>query len=123
MTCISTYNSFLPKSHAMQSSTGSTLSLRRLLVLLSGIGLLPLAFLGLWSIHAAAQYQQREQGRAMLDVARALSSAADAELDGSIATLASLARSPAIGAGDLPAFYEIARAQVKAQPEWLAIIL
>lgn len=107
----------------MRSSTGFTLSLRRLLVLLSGISLLPLALLGLWSVHTAGQYQQREQNRAMFDQARALSSAVDAELDGSIATLASLARAPAIEAGDLRAFYDIAREQVKAQPEWLAIIL
>ena len=107
----------------MRSPPGFTLSLRRLLILLSGIGLLPLALLGLWSVHTSSQYQQREQDRAMLDVARALSSAVDAELDGSIATLASLARAPAIGAGDVAAFYDIARDQVKAQPEWLAIIL
>jgi signal transduction histidine kinase len=107
----------------MRSSTGFTLSLRRLLILLSAIGLLPLALLGLWSLHTASQYQQRDQDRAMLDQARALSSAVDAELDGSIATLASLARSPAMGAGDLRAFYDIARDQVAAQPEWLAIIL
>jgi signal transduction histidine kinase/CheY-like chemotaxis protein len=107
----------------MRSPPGFTLSLRRLLILLSGIGLLPLALLGLWSVHTASQYQQREQDRAMLDQARALSSAVDAELDGSIATLASLARAPAMGAGDLRAFYDIARDQVKAQPEWLAIIL
>jgi signal transduction histidine kinase len=107
----------------MRSPPGFTLSLRRLLILLSGIGLLPLALLGLWSLHTASQYQQREQQRAMLDQARALSSAVDAELDGSIATLASLARAPAIGAGDLHTFYDIARDQVKAQPEWLAIIL
>ena len=107
----------------MRSSTGFTLSLRRLLILLSAIGLLPLALLGLWSLHTASQYQQREQERAMLDQARALSSAVDAELDGAIATLASLARSPAMGAGDLRAFYDIARDQVAAQPEWLAVIL
>ncbi|MFC5509537.1 ATP-binding protein [Massilia jejuensis] len=107
----------------MRSSTGLTLSLRRLLILLSAIGLLPLALLGLWSLHTASQYQQREQDRAMLDQARALSSAVDAELDGAIATLASLARAPAMGAGDLRAFYAIAREQVAAQPEWLAIVL
>jgi signal transduction histidine kinase len=107
----------------MRSTIGFTLSLRRLLVLLSGIGLLPLALLGLWSLHTASQHQQREQNRAMLDQARALSSAVDAELDGSIATLASLARAPSMGAGDLHAFYDIARNQVAAQPEWLAIIL
>lgn len=107
----------------MRSPIGFTLSLRRLLILLSGIGLLPLALLALWSLHTASQYQQREQDRAMLDQARALSSAVDAELDGSIATLSSLARTPAMSAGDLRAFYEIARAQIAAQPEWLAIIL
>ncbi len=107
----------------MPSSTGFTLSLRRLLILLSAIGLLPLALLGLWSLNTASQYQQREQDRAMLDQARALSSAVDAELDGAIATLASLARTPALGAGDLRTFYEIAREQVAAQPEWLAIVL
>ena len=107
----------------MRSSTGFTLSLRRLLILLSAIGLLPLALLGLWSVHTTSQYQQREQDRALLDLARALSSAVDAELDGSIATLASLARTPAIDTGDIKAFYDIAREQVKAQPEWLAIIL
>jgi len=107
----------------MRSSPGSILSLRRLLILLSGIGLLPLALLGLWSLHMADRYQQREQERAMLDQARALSSAVDAELDGAVATLASMARSPAMDAGDLRAYYEIARAQVASQPEWLAVIL
>ncbi|HAV37591.1 MAG TPA: hypothetical protein DCX52_14765 [Massilia sp.] len=34
-----------------------TISLRRLLILLSAIGLLPLALLGLWSLHAAGQYR------------------------------------------------------------------
>ncbi|HBF51278.1 MAG TPA: hybrid sensor histidine kinase/response regulator, partial [Massilia sp.] len=85
----------------MRSSPGFTFSLRRLLILLSAIGLLPLAILGLWSLHMADQYQQREQERAMLDQARALSSAVDAELDGSIATLASMARTPAMDAGEL----------------------
>ena len=49
----------------MPSSTGFTLSLRRLL----------LALLGLWSLHTASQYQQGAQGRATLaDLERAVSS-------------------------------------------------
>ena len=107
----------------MRSSPGFILSLRRLLILLSAIGLLPLAVLGLWSLHTASGYQQREQERGMLDVARALSSAVDAELDGTVATLAGLARAPSIGAGDLKAFYDSAREQVEAHPEWLTFIL
>ena len=107
----------------MRPPSGFTLSLRRLLIVLSAIGLLPLAALGLWSLHTAGGYQQREQERSMLDLARALSSAVDAELDGTVATLASLARTPAMARGDLQAFYVSAREQVAAQPEWQTIIL
>ena len=107
----------------MRSPNGFTLSLRQLLILLSAIGLLPLAALGLWSLHTASGYQQREQDRSMIDVARALSSAVDAELDGTVATLASLARAPSMGAGDVKAFYDSAREQVAAHPEWLTVIL
>jgi CheY-like chemotaxis protein len=107
----------------MRLPSGFTLSLRRLLILLSAIGLLPLAVLGLWSLHTASGYQQREQDRAMLDQVRALSSAVDAELDGTVAALASLARAAAMAAGDLKAFYDSAREQAAAHPEWLAIVL
>ena len=107
----------------MRSPNGFTLSLRRLLILLSAVGLLPLAAPGLWSLHTADGYQQREQDRSMIDLARALSSAVDAELDGTVATLASLARAPSMRDGDLKAFYDRAREQVAAQPEWLTVIL
>lgn len=100
-----------------------TLPLRHLLILLTAIGLLPLALLGIWSIHVAGEYRLREQERAMLDLARALSSAVDAELDSSVAALSSIARSPAMMAGDLRGFYEVARVQAQAQPEWLGVFL
>ncbi|WUR15454.1 ATP-binding protein [[Empedobacter] haloabium] len=77
----------------------------------------------MWSIHAASEYQQREQERSMLDLARALSSAADAELDGVVATLTGMARTPALAAGDVAAFYAVARLQAATQPEWLSVIL
>lgn len=102
---------------------GSTVSLRRLLVLLTALGLLPLALLGVWGLHLVGEYQQREQQRHLLDLARALSSAVDAELDGAVAALTSMARTPQMAAGDLRAFYEIARTQAAAQPEWLTVIL
>ena len=102
---------------------GSTVSLRRLLVLLTAVGLLPLALLGVWGLHLVSQYQEREQQRSLLDLARALSSAVDAELDGATSTLTSMARTPAMEVGDLRGFYDIARAEVAAQPEWLAVIL
>ena len=107
----------------MRAQRGPTLSLRHLLTLLTAIGLLPLAALGAWSVHLAAEYHQSEQERALLDQARALSSAVDAELDGTVATLASMARTPALDEGDVRAFYPIAREQGLAQPEWLGVIL
>ena len=107
----------------MRVQRGPTLSLRHLLILLTAIGLLPLAALGAWSVHLAAEYHQNEQERALLDLARALSSAVDAELDGTVATLASMARTPALDDGDVRAFYPIARDQARAQPEWLGVVL
>jgi signal transduction histidine kinase/ActR/RegA family two-component response regulator len=107
----------------MRAQRGPSLSLRHLLIALTAIGLLPLAALGAWSVHLAAEYHQSEQERTLLDVARALSSAVDAELDGTVATLASMARTPALDDGNLRAFYPIARDQARAQPEWLGVIL
>jgi len=102
---------------------GSPVSLRRLLVLLTALGLLPLALLGVWGLHLVSDYQQREQERHLLDLARALASAVDAEIDGAVAALEGMARTPAMAAGDLRPVYEIARMQAAAQPEWLAVIL
>jgi signal transduction histidine kinase len=100
-----------------------TFSLRRLLIMLTAIGLLPLALLGAWSIHAAGEYQQREQERLMLDLARALSSAVDAELDSAVAMLTSLSHSQTLQDGDLRAFYDAAKVVANAQPEWVGVIL
>ena len=107
----------------MQARRGRTLSLRHLLFLLTAIGLLPLALLGIWSIHVASDYRQREQERAMLDLARALTSAVDAELDASVTALSNLARSPAMMQGDIGGFYDLARTQVHSQPDWLGVFL
>ena len=107
----------------MPPRQASTVSLRRLLLLLTALGLLPLALLGVWGLHLVGEYQRRDQERALLDRARALSSAVDAELDASVAALNAMARAPALAAGDLRTFHAFARAQVAAQPEWLAVIL
>jgi signal transduction histidine kinase len=91
--------------------------------MLTAIGLLPLALLGAWGIHTVSEYQQRDQERLMLDLARAVASAADAELDGVVSTLSGLGHSPTLQDGDLRGFYEVASTLVKGQPEWLGIIL
>jgi signal transduction histidine kinase/ActR/RegA family two-component response regulator len=107
----------------MHARRGRSLPLRHLLVLLTAIGLLPLALLGIWSIHVASEYRQREHERALLDLARALSSAVDAELDTSVAALSGIASNPAMAAGDVRAFYDVASKQAQTQPEWLGVFL
>ncbi|MTV39844.1 hybrid sensor histidine kinase/response regulator [Duganella radicis] len=98
-------------------------SLRYALILLTAIGLLPLALLGAWNIHAAGQYKEREQERWMLDLARALSSAVDAELDSAVTVLNNLGGAPSLQNNDLPAFYSAASTLVATQPDWLGVIL
>lgn len=105
----------------MRQEAGLALSLRHLLILLTAIGLLPLALLGAWTIHGAARYLGQEQERMMIGHARALSSAVDAELDGTVAALSGIAKSPALADGDLRAFHETARRL--ARPDWLGVIL
>lgn len=105
----------------MRQEAGLALSLRHLLILLTAIGLLPLALLGGWSIHGAARYLEQEQERLMIGHARALSSAVDAELDGTVAALSGIAKSPALASGDMRAFYETARRL--ARPDWLGVVL
>ncbi|MEH6434772.1 hybrid sensor histidine kinase/response regulator [Massilia sp. DD77] len=105
----------------MRAHEGLALSLRHMLILLTAIGLLPLALLGVWTIHGAARYHEQEQERLMLNHARALSSAVDTELDATVNVLASMARSPEFTSGDLRGFHALASAQ--AQPNWLGVIL
>ena len=105
----------------MRHEAGLSLSLRHLLILLTALGLLPLALLGGWSIHGAGRYLEQEQERLMLGHARALSSAVDAELDATVAALSGIAKSPALASGDLRAFYDTARRLTR--PDWLGVVL
>ena len=114
------YNDRFPLDDPMRDA-GPALSLRHLLILLTAIGLLPLALLGVWSIHGAGRYLEQEQERMMIGHARALSSAIDAELDATVAALSGIAKSPALAAGDLRAFHETATRLTRE--DWLGVVL
>jgi len=105
----------------MRAVAGPVLSLRHLLILLTAIGLLPLALLGVWTIHGAGLYLEQEQERMMVGHARALSSAVDAELDATVAALSGIAKSPQLASGDLQAFHETASRL--SRPDWLGVVL
>jgi len=105
----------------MRPAAGPVLSLRHLLILLTAIGLLPLALLGVWTIHGAGRYLEQEQERLMVGHARALSSAIDAEIDATVAALSGIAKSPQLASGDLRAFHETASRL--SRPDWLGVVL
>jgi signal transduction histidine kinase/ActR/RegA family two-component response regulator len=97
--------------------------LRRRLFLLAAAGVLPLAIMSAIALYA--QYQQtREQAqRAGLDVARALSTAVDAELRRTLAVLEVLATSSALEGGNLALFHTRMERLRKSQPHWRAVLL
>jgi signal transduction histidine kinase/CheY-like chemotaxis protein len=100
-----------------------SLTLRQLLFLLTLLGLLPVAVIGAWGIHAAVARQQADLSSSIQALARALASAVDAELDTTLQTVRVLSASPALAAHDAAAFYDVAVAAVRAQSDWRGVIL
>lgn len=91
--------------------------------MLAGLGLLPIALIGAWGIHASVNKQQAELERSMLGLSRALASAVDAELETTVDNVKALADSQALIEGDIAAFYEVARKAALAQNDWRSVIL
>jgi signal transduction histidine kinase/ActR/RegA family two-component response regulator len=97
--------------------------LRRRLLLLVAAGLLPLAVVAAIAL-AVLYHQHRMQAeRSVLEVARALSTAVDAELRRSVAVLQVLATSPSIDEKDLARFEDRARRTQLAQSHWRGVAL
>ena len=100
-----------------------SLTLRQLMFLLTSLGLLPIAVIGAWGIHAAVERQQADLSHSIQALARALASAVDAELDTTLQSARALAAHPALAARDIPAFYGVAVGAVKSQSDWRGVIL
>lgn len=97
--------------------------LRHLLILLTALGLLPVALIGAWGINALMNEQRQDLEYSMRNLARALASAVDAELDASISALRAMSYNPALVKGDIPGFYDAASDIVKARPHWAGVVL
>lgn len=82
-----------------------------------------MALLGAWGIHAAIDQQRREMESSMLNLSRALASAIDAELDGTVSAMRALSNNPLLAKKDFAGLYEVAREAVHARPHWAGIIL
>jgi len=97
--------------------------LRRRLLLLVAAGLLPLALISAAALLYLYQQNRNQAERSVLEVARALSTAVDAELGRTEAALMVLGNSLLLDDADLSRFWEHARRSHDAQRDWLAVIL
>lgn len=100
-----------------------SLTLRQMMFLLTTLGLLPLAVIGAWGIHAAVARQQADLGYSIQALARALSSTVDAELDTTMQAVRALSTSNLLATGDVAGFYGVARSAIKSQSDWRGVVL
>jgi signal transduction histidine kinase len=95
------------------------ISMRGRLMLLTLVGILPLAAMSGFALRALAQQQKEQVEQVGLEVARAMSIAIDAEIMQSIAALEALASS--LEVGEARGFGQSVRRIFKSQPNWAAL--
>jgi signal transduction histidine kinase len=99
------------------------LDIRSYLFLLMLAAVLPMLGFAFWVSVLIVDQERDAIQRGALDRTRALMTAIDAELHGSMATLAALATSDAIDRNDLRSFHAETVRVLKSQPDWLTIAL
>ena len=97
--------------------------LRRRLFLLAAAAILPIAVMSAVALAAVYRQQQQQQQQAGLEIARALSTAIDSELQRTASVLDVLATSVRLESGDLRGFHQRAITYRETQPHWRAILL
>jgi len=99
------------------------MKIRPVLLLFALAILLPMIVFSIISVIAFDRQQREAVARAGLETARALLSAVDHELRGSVTTLEALAVAKSLDRGDLPLFHDHARRVLASQREWITIRL
>jgi signal transduction histidine kinase len=99
------------------------LPIRVLLARLVVLGLLPVALLSAWAVINTLSAERAAAQRSVLELSRALAGAVESELDATRQGLSAMGRSNALAAGDVRAFYDEARNEVAAHPDWSGVIL
>ena len=92
-------------------------------MLLVATGLLPVSLLGAWGVWTSVQGQLTDLERSTVELSRAIASTVESELDATLSTLDALGRSPVLAAGDIRAFYEIAKREAESRPNWASVVL
>jgi signal transduction histidine kinase/ActR/RegA family two-component response regulator len=99
------------------------MALRRHLVLLTALTILPLLVFTTWTVLEMHREERARAERALTDTTRALSLAVDGEISAIVAALESLATSRDLATGNLPAFHAQASALRARQEDWTTIAL
>jgi signal transduction histidine kinase/ActR/RegA family two-component response regulator len=97
--------------------------LRRHLVILAALTILPLVVFSAWIVYALHREARGRVERSMTDTARALSLALDREITAMVSTLEALGTSDDIDRSDLRAFYSQAQSLLMMQKAWTNVIL
>jgi signal transduction histidine kinase len=99
------------------------LTLRRHLLLLTLVAVLPVLLIGSLLGAMLVVQERRTFENGARDRVRAISTGVDAALRGTITTVLAVAASPSLHTGDLGAFHAELRAVLASQPDWLSIVL
>src|SRR5581483_7505114 len=99
------------------------MSLRTRLLWLVVVALLPVAIFAVYGVLALGAQQRSQVQQALVERARALTSAVDHELFNSIAALKILALSKNLDTGDIKRFYTDATSAVATRSDWDGVIL
>src|SRR5690349_12522985 len=98
-------------------------ALRTRLLYLAAAAIVPLALMSGVSLIALLHQQRQQAERAGIELARALATAVDAELQRSVGLLQVLANAPSLERGEMERFYEVTRRVLQNNPSWLTVIL
>ena len=98
-------------------------ALRTRLLYLAAAAIVPLALMSGVSLFALVHQQRQQAERAGIELARALVTAVDAELQRSVGLLQVLANAPSLDRGEMERFYEVTRRVLQNNPSWLTVIL
>jgi signal transduction histidine kinase/ActR/RegA family two-component response regulator len=99
------------------------LTIRSHLLLLAMAAFLPVLAFGVVASLLLVEHDRETQRNGALDRTRAMMTAVDAELRGTIAALRAITAFRSLDRDDLPSFYEAARRALATQPAWLDISL
>src|SRR5690349_6021671 len=113
----------LPSQSNHRDPPSLALTIRSHLLLLAMAAFLPVLAFGVAAALLLVRHDRETQSNAALDRSRAMMTAIDAEVQGSIAALHAITAFQALDRDDIPAFHAAARRALGTQPAWLDVTL